>query len=60
MRILATAAVYGTVTGADSTAVEQATVSVTNTANGERWQTATQAGASLRPVWLGPKRQSTR
>ena len=39
-----TAAVYGTVTGADSTTIEQATVSVTNTANGERWQTATQAG----------------
>jgi hypothetical protein len=38
------AAVYGTVTGADSTTIEQATVSVTNTANGERWQTATQAG----------------
>jgi hypothetical protein len=47
-----TAAVYGTVTGADSTAIEQATVSVTNTANGERWQTATQAGGRYTLSWF--------
>ena len=37
-----TAALSGTITG-DSTAVEGAVVTVTNTATGERWQTATRA-----------------
>jgi hypothetical protein len=36
------AALQGTVTGADSAAVQEATVLVTNISNGERWQTATQ------------------
>ena len=41
-----TAALFGTVTGADSTAIEDAVVTVTNTATGERWQTATRARGS--------------
>ena len=39
-----TAALFGTVTGSDSTRLEDAVVTVTNTATGERWQTATRAG----------------
>ena len=41
-----TAALFGTVTGSDSTALEDAVVTVTNTATGERWQTATRARGS--------------
>ena len=41
-----TAALVGTVTGSDSTALEDAVVTVTNTATGERWQTATRARGS--------------
>jgi outer membrane receptor protein involved in Fe transport len=37
------AAIQGWVTGPDSTAVENASVLVTNSSNGERWQTATGA-----------------
>ena len=37
------AAIQGSVTGADSTAVQEAMVLLTNTATGERWQTATSA-----------------
>ena len=40
---VSTAALFGTVTGADSAALEDAVVAVTNTATGERWQTATRA-----------------
>jgi hypothetical protein len=36
-----TAALYGTVAGADSAPIAEAVVSVANTATGERWQTAT-------------------
>ena len=39
-----TAAIYGAVSGADSAAIEEALVSVTNTATGERWQVSTGAG----------------
>jgi hypothetical protein len=39
-----TAAIYGRVTGADSVGIEDATVSVLNTANGERWHTLTRSG----------------
>ena len=39
-----TAALSGTVTGSDSTRLEDAVVTVTNTSTGERWQTATRAG----------------
>ena len=38
-----TAAIYGAVSGADSAAIEEAIVSVTNTATGERWQVSTRA-----------------
>ncbi|MEO6056780.1 MAG: carboxypeptidase regulatory-like domain-containing protein, partial [Gemmatimonadales bacterium] len=38
-----TAALFGTVTASDSTALEDAVVTVTNTATGERWQTASRA-----------------
>jgi hypothetical protein len=38
-----TAALFGTVTGSDSAGLEDAVVTVTNTATGERWQTATRA-----------------
>ena len=38
-----TAALFGTVTSADSTALEDAVVAVTNTATGERWQTTTRS-----------------
>jgi outer membrane receptor protein involved in Fe transport len=41
---ITTAAIYGTVRGTDSVPIEEATVSITNTANGERWQTLTRAG----------------
>ena len=41
-----TAALVGTVTGSDSTPLEDAVVTVTNTATGERWQTATRARGS--------------
>ena len=41
-----TAALFGTVTSSDSTAIEDAVVTVTNTATGERWQTATRARGS--------------
>ena len=41
-----TAALVGTVMGSDSTALEDAVVTVTNTATGERWQTATRARGS--------------
>src|SRR4051812_25717254 len=37
------AAIQGTITGADSAIVQDASVSVTNTATGERWRTATNA-----------------
>jgi len=36
-----TAAMFGMVTGSDSTALEDAVVTVTNAATGERWQTTT-------------------
>jgi hypothetical protein len=36
-----TAALVGTVTASDSTALEDAVVTVTSTATGERWQTVT-------------------
>ena len=39
-----TAAIYGAVSGADSAGIEEAIVSVTNTATGERWQVSTRAG----------------
>ena len=39
-----TAALSGIVTGSDSTRLEDAVVTVTNTATGERWQTTTGAG----------------
>ena len=39
-----TAALTGVVTGADSVGLEHVTVAVTNTSNGERWQTLTRAG----------------
>ena len=42
-RAVTTAALFGTVTGSDSTGLEDAVVTVTNTATGERWQTATRA-----------------
>jgi hypothetical protein len=35
---------FGTVTDSDSTALEDAVVTVTNTSTGERWQAATRAG----------------
>ncbi|MEO7476237.1 MAG: carboxypeptidase regulatory-like domain-containing protein, partial [Gemmatimonadales bacterium] len=38
-----TAALFGTVTASDSNALEDAVVTVTNTATGERWQTDTRA-----------------
>ena len=40
---VSTAALVGTVTGSDSTTLEDAVVTVTNTATGERWQTATRS-----------------
>lgn len=38
-----TAAVYGTVISGDSVPVDEATVSLINTSNGERWQTVTRS-----------------
>ena len=43
-----TAALTGVVTGADSVGLEHVTVAVTNTSNGERWQTLTRAGGATR------------
>jgi hypothetical protein len=40
---ITTAVIFGVVSGRDSAGVEDAIVTVTNTANGERWRTATQA-----------------
>ena len=37
------AAIYGVVTGADSSVISDAIVTATNTANGERWQTVSRA-----------------
>jgi hypothetical protein len=39
-----TGAIHGTVTGADSAAIADAIITVTNSANGERWRTVTRAG----------------
>jgi hypothetical protein len=49
-----TAAISGIVTGADSAAIEQATVLVTNTSNGERWQSLTHAGGRYTVEYLSP------
>jgi hypothetical protein len=38
-----TAAIYGVVAGADSAGIADATITVTNTSDGERWQTVTHA-----------------
>ena len=38
------AAITGIVAGRDSNAIQEATVTVINTSNGERWQTLTHAG----------------
>ena len=49
------AAVQGTIVGADSMPVREATVLATNTSNGERWQAVTQANGRyfLRHVSVG-------
>ena len=39
-----TGAIHGIVTGADSAAIADAIITVTNSANGERWRTVTRAG----------------
>jgi Carboxypeptidase regulatory-like domain/TonB dependent receptor len=41
---ITTAALYGVVTGRDSAGIEEAVVTVTNAANGERWRTVTATG----------------
>ncbi|HEX3234314.1 MAG TPA: TonB-dependent receptor [Gemmatimonadales bacterium] len=41
---ITTAALHGVVTGRDSAGIEEAVVTVINTANGERWRTVTAAG----------------
>lgn len=41
---ITTAAVHGVVTGRDSAGLEEAVVTVTNTANGERWRTVAGTG----------------
>jgi Carboxypeptidase regulatory-like domain len=48
-----TSAIYGTVAD-DSGSIEQATVSITNITNGERWQTATQSGGRYVLEYLSP------
>lgn len=41
---ITTAAIFGVVGGRDSVGIEEAIITVTNTANGERWRTVTRAG----------------
>src|SRR5262249_16901335 len=68
-----TAAILGRVTAMDGAPLEEATVSVTNTANGERWQTLTlsrgryyfeslslggPSTVEARPIGLEPGRQA--